>query len=255
MGCWPSSVLIWIFRLITEPITIDIDFDYDCEAEVRIQDQKSTSEENEFIKLMIFSIVQGIFFNPEDCGSYVTCNSDNEGGIRVSWFDKYTKKLKSVDSLKYTCSDDNKSRMSLDGRKIWLQAAKVDCAPTLVFNDELKVCEYSSGPWMVSIKWWSKFSTIRMLKEKMVSSIVPGIFFTLFRLDSLKNRLTKSFYISLILDLWYQTYQIMRIYTHSLLYYEKLWNMTMRDSEIFQMDMFKVCDWPENVPDCALRSS
>ena len=28
--------------------------------------------------------VQGIFYNPEDCGSYVTCNSDNEGGIRVS---------------------------------------------------------------------------------------------------------------------------------------------------------------------------
>jgi len=65
-------------RLITEPITIDIDFDYDCEAE-------------------------GIFFNPEDCGSYVTCNSDNQGGIR---------------------------------------AAKVDCAPTLVFNDELKVCDW-----------------------------------------------------------------------------------------------------------------
>merc|ERR1712004_411474 len=43
------------------------------------------------------------FFNPEDCGSYVTCNSDNEGGIR---------------------------------------AAKVDCAPTLVFNDELKVCDW-----------------------------------------------------------------------------------------------------------------
>ena len=42
-------------------------------------------------------------------------------------------------------SNENKSRMSLDGRKIWLQAAKVDCAPTLVFNDELKVCEYSSG--------------------------------------------------------------------------------------------------------------
>merc|ERR1711910_31482 len=39
-------------RLITEPITIDIDFDYDCEAEVRMQ---------------------GILFNPEDCGSYVTC--------------------------------------------------------------------------------------------------------------------------------------------------------------------------------------
>ena len=42
-------------------------------------------------------------------------------------------------------SDENKSRISLDGPKICLQAAKVDCAPTLVFNDELKVCEYSLG--------------------------------------------------------------------------------------------------------------
>ena len=53
MGCCLSSVLIWIFRLITEPITIDIDFDYDCEAEVRMQDQNSTSEENEIMNLTI----------------------------------------------------------------------------------------------------------------------------------------------------------------------------------------------------------
>jgi len=61
-----------------EPILVDPFFDYDCTAE-------------------------GIFYNPEDCGSYVTCNSDNDGGIR---------------------------------------AAKVDCAPNLLFNDELKVCDW-----------------------------------------------------------------------------------------------------------------
>ena len=94
MGCCLSSVLIWIFRLITEPITIDIDFDYDCEAEVRIQDQKSFKWRKRNYKLDDFSIVQGIFFNPEDCGSYVTCNSDNEGGIKVSRFDIYTQKFK-----------------------------------------------------------------------------------------------------------------------------------------------------------------
>ena len=122
----------------------------------------------------------------------MTCNSDNEGGIRVSCFDKYTKKLKSVDSLKYTCSDDNKSRMSLDGRKICLQAAKVDCAPTLVFNDDLKVCEYSFG--------LELFQSNREIK-KLVSPIVPNIIFTHLKLDLLKNRLTKSFYLSLILDI------------------------------------------------------
>ena len=58
MGCCLSSVLIWIFRLITEPITIDIDFDYDCEAEVRMQDQNSTSEENEIMNLTIVHLIR-----------------------------------------------------------------------------------------------------------------------------------------------------------------------------------------------------
>merc|ERR1712210_275476 len=43
------------------------------------------------------------FYNPEDCGSYVICNSDNEGGIG---------------------------------------AAKVSCPPNLLFNAELKVCDW-----------------------------------------------------------------------------------------------------------------
>ena len=29
------------------------------------------------------NVSKGIFYNPEDCGSYVICNSDNEGGIKV----------------------------------------------------------------------------------------------------------------------------------------------------------------------------
>ena len=37
--------------------------------------------------------VQGIFYNPEDCGSYVTCNSDNEGGIKVGLGLKHTKNI------------------------------------------------------------------------------------------------------------------------------------------------------------------
>merc|ERR1739838_650224 len=61
-----------------EPILVDPFFDYDCTAE-------------------------GIFYNPEDCGSYGICNSDNEGGIK---------------------------------------AAKVDCAPSLLFNAGLKVCDW-----------------------------------------------------------------------------------------------------------------
>jgi len=61
-----------------QPILVDPFFEYECTAE-------------------------GIFYNPEDCGSYVTCNSDNEGGIK---------------------------------------AAKVDCAPNLLFNAELKVCDW-----------------------------------------------------------------------------------------------------------------
>jgi len=65
-------------RLVTEPVQVDPFFEYDCTAE-------------------------GIFYNPEDCGSYVICNSNNEGGIR---------------------------------------AAKVDCAPNLLFNAELKVCDW-----------------------------------------------------------------------------------------------------------------
>merc|ERR1712083_1226684 len=43
------------------------------------------------------------FFNPEDCGSYVTCNADSEGQ---------------------------------------LQSHKVSCAPDLLFNAELKVCDW-----------------------------------------------------------------------------------------------------------------
>jgi len=65
-------------RLVTEPVQVDPFFEYDCTAE-------------------------GIFYNPEDCGSYVICNSNNEGGIR---------------------------------------AAKVNCAPNLLFNAELKVCDW-----------------------------------------------------------------------------------------------------------------
>merc|ERR1712020_316189 len=65
-------------RLVTEPVQVDPFFEFYCTAE-------------------------GIFYNPEDCGSYVICNSNNEGGIR---------------------------------------AAKVDCAPNLLFNAELKVCDW-----------------------------------------------------------------------------------------------------------------
>merc|ERR1712051_542562 len=61
-----------------QPVEVDPFFDYDCTAE-------------------------GIFYNPEDCGSYVVCNSDNEGGIG---------------------------------------AAKVSCPPNLLFNAELKVCDW-----------------------------------------------------------------------------------------------------------------
>jgi len=65
-------------ELPQEPILVDPDFEYDCTQE-------------------------GVFFNPEDCGSYVTCNADSEGQ---------------------------------------LQSHKVSCAPDLLFNAELKVCDW-----------------------------------------------------------------------------------------------------------------
>lgn len=64
-----------------EPILVDPFFEYDCAA------------------------TEGIFYNPEDCGSYVSCNSNVDG----------------------------------------VTAAKVDCVPGLFFNDELKVCDWPSN--------------------------------------------------------------------------------------------------------------
>ena len=64
-----------------QPILVDPFFEYECTAEVF------------FGSLVVNDFVQGIFYNPEDCGSYVTCNSDNEGGIKVGLGLKHTKNI------------------------------------------------------------------------------------------------------------------------------------------------------------------
>jgi len=80
-GCALERSTTGHWRLETAPVVIQFEFEYNC-------------------------ISEGIFLNPEDCGSYVNCNADGEGGIK---------------------------------------AAKVTCPPTLVFNDELKVCDWEAN--------------------------------------------------------------------------------------------------------------
>ena len=65
-----------------QPILVDPFFEYECTAEVFLKGS-----------LVVNDFVQGIFYNPEDCGSYVTCNSDNEGGIKVGLGLKHTKNI------------------------------------------------------------------------------------------------------------------------------------------------------------------
>merc|ERR1712112_7163 len=80
-GCGLKRTLTGHWKLETQPVVIELEFDYECESE-------------------------GLFLNPEDCGSYVNCNADDMGGFK---------------------------------------AAKVSCPPSLVFNDALKVCDWEAN--------------------------------------------------------------------------------------------------------------
>ena len=74
--------------------------------------------------------------------------------------------------------------------------------------------------------------------EKLVSPIVPNIIFTHLKLDLLKNRLTKSFYISLILDLDLDHTRPTKLWESMPIVY-----CIMKNFEIWQWETLKYFKW------------
>ena len=101
----PSPRSFRAAALPQEPILVDPFFEYDCTQEVG---------DGVLVDIKLF---QGVFFNPEDCGSYVTCNAGSDGELQVNL-------------------------QSFSKGQLPPQSHKVSCAPNLLFNAELKVCDW-----------------------------------------------------------------------------------------------------------------